>query len=173
MPIITNYSWPKIEGASLDLIKQMHDDNFNPDLVVGITRGGLVPAVLISQYLSIPMATLNVSLLEKLTTEEALANESNRYLINEALSGGKILIVDDINDTGATINWIRSDWQSSTEVYSSWSRWNTIWGNTVKFGVITNNEASNATTDYSVFQINKSEKDEWIVHPWEDFWKKD
>lgn len=173
MPIITNYSWNKIQGAALDLIKQMNDEGFKPDLIVGITRGGLIPAVLISQYFSLPMATLNVSLLEKLTTEKALANESNRYLINEALTGRKILIVDDINDTGLTINWIKNDWQVGTSDYSSQNRWNEIWNTTVKFGVITNNEASNAVTDFSVYQINKAEKDEWIQFPWENFWKKD
>jgi hypothetical protein len=56
------YSWSQIEGACLDIARQLQQDNWRPDYIVGITRGGAVPAVLLSQYMGIPMRPLQVSL---------------------------------------------------------------------------------------------------------------
>ena len=41
------------------IIRKLGD--WKPDYVVGITRGGLIPAVMISQYLDVPMHTLSIS----------------------------------------------------------------------------------------------------------------
>ena len=49
----------------------------------------------------------------------------------DAYKRKKILIVDDINDTGATLNWIREDWQESCLPESD--RWFTLWGNSVRW----------------------------------------
>ena len=37
----------------------MYKDNFRPDYIVGLARGGLVPAVKLSHYLDIPIYALN------------------------------------------------------------------------------------------------------------------
>jgi hypoxanthine phosphoribosyltransferase len=78
-----------------------------------------------------------------------------------------ILIVDDINDTGATFNWIKQDWQSSC-LPNEEETWNTVWGNNVRFATLTNNDASDFDdVRYTCHEINKSEEDVWLVYPWE------
>ena len=57
-----------------DILRQIQVDGWRPDVIVGITRGGLTPAVLISQYLKVPMYTLDVRLRD---TSEDYAIESN------------------------------------------------------------------------------------------------
>lgn len=156
------YSWKNIEGACLDLARQLIADNYKPDYIVGLTRGGLVPAVLLSQYLSVPMETLKISLRDSIETE------TNCWMAEDAYKGVKILVVDDINDSGATLNWLRKDWESSCLTREH--DWENVWHNTVKFAVITDNLASNATVDYSVKEVNKAENDVWLVYPWENFW---
>jgi hypoxanthine phosphoribosyltransferase len=79
-----------------------------------------------------------------------------------------ILIVDDINDQGSTIAWIKEDWQSGC--LPNDERWNHIWGQNVRFATLTNNLASKESVDYSVWEVNKAEEDCWLVYPWEDFW---
>jgi hypothetical protein len=37
--------------------------------------------------------------------------------------------------------------------------------------VLTDNQASNESVDYSCWEVNKAEEDCWLVYPWEDFWK--
>jgi hypoxanthine phosphoribosyltransferase len=55
-------SWADVQRQTQEIIRQMSLDGFHPEYVVGITRGGLIPANLISQYLEVPMHTLKVSL---------------------------------------------------------------------------------------------------------------
>ena len=55
-------SWNDVQRQVQELVRQMWLDRWTPDYVVGITRGGLVPANLISQYLDCRMETLQVRL---------------------------------------------------------------------------------------------------------------
>ncbi len=57
-----HFSNKDVNGFVSDIIRQMWLDGFMPDYVVGVTRGGLVPAQMISQYLNIPMNTIKVSM---------------------------------------------------------------------------------------------------------------
>jgi uncharacterized protein len=134
--------------------------------VVGLTRGGLVPANLISQYLECTMECLKVSL-----RDDASQPESNLWMAEDAFEGKHILIVDDINDSGATLNWIRQDWQSSC--FPTETQWNLVWGDNVRVAVLVDNEssASELNVRYSAVDLNKAEQDVWIVFPWEDWWK--
>ena len=144
-----------------DITMQMNRDNWKPDYIVGLTRGGLIPAVYLSHYLNVPMETLKVSL------RDHAESESNLWMAEEAYNGKNILIVDDINDTGATLDWIINDWQSSCHPVDA--HWLQVWGNNVKIAVLVDNLSSNfsRTVDYCAKEINKAEKDVWIVYPWE------
>jgi uncharacterized protein len=160
-----------------ELLRQLHQDQWQPDYVVGLTRGGLIPANLISQYLNCRMETLKVSL------RDGNQCESNLWMAEDAFgyenydpmcsSDGrkKILIVDDINDSGATLNWIKQDWQSSC--LPDEPQWNLVWGNNVRVAVLVDNETSTTALpiNYSAMDINKAQEDSWIVFPWEDWWK--
>ena len=166
------YSWQQVQGACLDIARQMQQDNWKPDYIVGITRGGAIPAVLLSQFLDVPMNALKVSLRDNADTESNLWMAEDAFGYNAAEIGDpvckNILVVDDINDTGATIAWIKEDWQSSC--LPNDARWNHVWGQNVRFATLTNNLASKEDVDYSVWEVNKAEEDCWLVYPWEDFW---
>jgi uncharacterized protein len=147
-----------------DIIRAMNADNWRPDYIVGLTRGGLVPANMLSQYLEIPMEALKVSMRDSDT-----GPESNLWMAEDAFAGKKILIVDDINDSGATLNWIRQDWPSGCHPQNE--TWTNVWGNTVRFAVLVDNQNSGFyDVDYTSLEINKAEEDCWIVFPWENWW---
>ena len=158
-------SWNDVQRQVQEIIRQMYLDGFKPDYVVGITRGGLTPANLISQYLNVPMQTVKVSL----RSDEDC--ESNLWMAEDAFQGKNILIVDDINDSGATINWIRHDWQA---IAPDDPRWADIWGGNVRIACLYNNESSEneIAVNYFAEEVNKFEDPQWIVFPWEEWWRK-
>jgi xanthine phosphoribosyltransferase len=167
------YNWKEVEGACLDLSRQMVQDRWFPDYIVGISRGGLVPANLLSQYLDIPMATLMVSLRDGGIKVSDCGMAEDAFGYNAANVGDplckNILVVDDINDQGSTIAWIKQDWQSLC--LPNDERWNHVWGQNVRFAVLTNNLSSKEDVDYTYWEVNKAEEDCWLVYPWEEFWK--
>ena len=178
-------SWSDIQRQSQEIIRQMYHDNWKPDYVVGITRGGLVPANLISQYLDVPMHTLGVSLRDT----SGMSPESNLWMAEDAFGyvpkeeridekcssetrRKNILIVDDINDSGATLNWIKQDWSSGC--LPNDPSWDEIWGSNVRVAVLYDNQVSTSQLDisYAAEEINKHETPQWIVFPWEEWWKR-
>jgi hypoxanthine phosphoribosyltransferase len=168
------YSEKTIKSWLHDIIRAMNADGWRPDYIVGLTRGGLVPAAMLSHYLDVPMETLKVSLRDSDHGPESnlwMAEDAYGYHTPEDQDPAKILIVDDINDTGATLNWIRNDWQNSC-IPNDTDRWSQIWGNTTRFAVMVNNEASEfKDVDYVGMSINKLEEPIWCVFPWEEWWR--
>lgn len=166
------YSWHDVEKMCLDITNQMYRQNWKPDYIIGITRGGNVPATIISNMIDVRCEALKVSLRD----DSGHGNESNSWMAEDALgypgqdSGGQgknILIVDDINDTGATFNWIMQDWKASC--LPDHEAWNNVWGQNVKFAVLTENLASDfSKVSFSCDEVNKAEEDVWLVYPWEN-----
>ena len=111
-----------IRSQCLDLARQITKSGWKPDYVVGLTRGGLLPAVMLSHWFGVPCETLKVSLRDDGGESETncwMADDAYGYTVPGASIGEtvdarkNILIVDDINDSGATINWIKQDWRKS------------------------------------------------------------
>jgi hypoxanthine phosphoribosyltransferase len=175
------YNWGDVERAAQSIIMQMYKDEWRPDYIVGLTRGGLPLAVLISHMASIRMETLKVKLRDLDDNEDGcesncwMAEDAFGYVSDEnrindvAVDTNKrknILIVDDINDTGATFNWIMKDWQAGCLPDSH--EWNDIFGSNVRFAVMTENLASDFhKVKYHWDEVNKAEKDVWLVYPYE------
>ena len=180
------YTWTDVENMCQSIINQMYKDDWRPDYIVGITRGGNVPATIISNMTGIRCEALKVSLRDG---EKGGYNDSAAWMASDAfgynedttgtttkVAGSrwdpslrkKILIVDDINDTGATFNWIKNDWESGCLPQEDVA-WNAVWGNSVKFATLTENLASNfSQVSYSCHEVNKAEEDVWLVYPWEN-----
>ena len=177
------YTWQDVERACLNIALQMYNDNWRPDYIVGITRGGNVPATILSNMLSVRGEALKVSLRDNQggdsetncwMSEDAFGyvDEEDREVYKSRWDISKrknILVVDDINDTGATFNWIKEDWRS-TCLPDEDAAWASVWHNNVKFATITDNLASefNGKVDYTVHEVNKAEEDVWLVYPWEN-----
>ena len=170
----------EVTGLVGKICRELATGTWRPDYIVGITRGGLIPAVMISQYFNIPLHTLNVSL-----RDSEIGPESNLWMAEDALGPlskdravdsdtafKNILIVDDINDQGTTLNWIMKDWPSGC--FSDDPAWDEVWNNNVKFAVLVDNLASKCDVkmDFVGMEVNKAENDVWIDFPWEDWWTK-
>ena len=176
------YSWQDVENACVNIALQMYKDNWRPDYIVGITRGGNVPATILSNMLDVRGDALKISLRDggdnACETNCWMSEDAFGYVPQEEQETLKcrwdvkhrknILIVDDINDTGATFDWIKQDWESSC-LPNEVDAWNSVWGHNVRFAVITENLSSEFNgVDYYTHEVNKAEEDVWLVYPWEN-----
>ena len=137
-----------MRNALIQIEDQMVHSNWIPDIVLGINRGGCIPGVYLSHRLKRPHEVLDVRLRDHTATPnldvlEKLAQKQN-----------KILIIDDINDTGATFEYILNKFGKPKNI---------------KFAAVINNKPSPVQMDYRGYEINKDENPQWIVFPWEEW----
>jgi len=96
-------SWKEIDTIAEKLVQKIKKGRFAPDYLIGITVGGLVPLALIAKKLDI-RNTVTVSAVSYEGTKQKKL--SITYLPKINLRNKKILLVDDIADTGNTLKEI-------------------------------------------------------------------
>jgi hypothetical protein len=126
-----------------DLIK----DGFEPDLIIGLSKGALVPAAILSDRLGVECRVVGVRYYKNIYDVEKTP-EIVQY-IPDSLDGKKILIVDDVSDTGQTLKFIKKY--------------------VVEKGA---NEIKTCTLHYKPWSVFKpdyyvEETRTWIIYPWE------
>ena len=165
MKLIT-YDWRKVERSLQDIAMQMYKDNWRPDYIVGITRGGLVPAVMLSHMTDIPMHTLCVQLGAEGLDENT---ESNCWMAEDAYGYNEkqknILVIDDINRGGDALAWLMNDWKSSC-LPGDTLTWESVWHNNVKFAALMSDPNSIVETDYFSAEL-PTDLETWVEFPWE------
>ena len=164
------YSWHDIEDMCAKIIVEMHKDKWFPELIVGITRGGNVPATILSNMMDIPCDAIKISLRDHVETNDLniknIAEKSyGIFQQGVGVISPNVLIVDDINDTGATFSKIVKKFNN---VYKP-GGWDHVWENrTTRFAVLTENlDSAFDQVSYSAHEINKAEENVWLVYPWE------
>jgi hypoxanthine phosphoribosyltransferase len=110
-------TWNKICDMLLSQAEKIRQSSFKPDVIVGVTRGGWVPARVLSDLLGVPdFATVRVEFYLGVTetrNEPVLIQG-----VSAAVTGKKVLIVDDVADTGKSLQLAREHvlQQGATEV---------------------------------------------------------
>ncbi|QEO10409.1 phosphoribosyltransferase [Protaetiibacter larvae] len=99
--------WGLFGRASRELAEAIAGDGFRPDAIVGIARGGLPLAGALGYALDVKMiGTLNV---EFYTGVESRLDEPvvlPPTLDRESLAGKRILLADDVADSGRTLDLV-------------------------------------------------------------------
>jgi len=141
-------SWSRIYDMLLDLAGRIRKDGFRPDIIVGISRGGWPPARVLSDLLSNPNVA-NVRAEFYLGIAETGSEPTLTQPVSVKTRGKKILIVDEVADTGKSLRMVRE--------------------HIVQEGA---KEARTVTVYYKPWSIVRpdyfaKETSDWIVFPWE------
>lgn len=130
-------------------------DDFKPQLIVGVLRGGIIPAVYLSHWFGCSLASTSWT-----TRDDAVVNnETIDDEVYEAIASNKhVLLIDDICDSGLTLKQIFENIKEKTELHRN-----------LKSAVLHYNIGQDAfEPDYYHLEINNEDDPSWVVYPWED-----
>jgi len=99
-------TWEDVVKWSRDLSEKIKADGYAPDVIVAIARGGVVTARLLCDYLGV-IDLLSIKVEHWVETAAHVENATVKYSFNIDLSKKKVLLVDDICDTGKSIEVAR------------------------------------------------------------------
>ena len=133
------------------LAQAIEADPWTPDVLVGIGRGGLVPAAYLSHRMGIQMLSVDHS-----SGEAGFADELLDKLAAKIGDGRRVLIVDDINDSGCTIQYLRAAIEAKTGDSTG-----------LRVAVLVHNIRSKAKVEYHGSKIDRDHDKRWYVFPWE------
>tara|TARA_B100000989_G_scaffold274125_1_gene232751 strand:- start:942 stop:1406 length:465 start_codon:yes stop_codon:yes gene_type:complete len=132
------------------ILEQINKLNFDPEVVIGINRGGCIPSICISHYLNKPHEVLNIGFRDSYKKVDLVKIQDQLNQFKSAL------IIDDINDSGKTIGVIKD-------------LCNNLKTN-IHFAVLINNSESLSSVNYYGKMVNLKFKHYWYVFPWENWW---
>lgn len=159
------YTNESLKADLQEIIRQIMLDDFRPDVIVGVARGGLVPATMLSHYFQKQLMVINYS-----KRDHMISQMSETKDISDALrSGLNVLIVDDICDSGETLK----DILNKIPEYSSLGGEDTIeFKSKLKTAVLWNNISQEMhSPNYVGREISRVEDTRWIIFPYEEWWK--
>jgi hypoxanthine phosphoribosyltransferase len=154
---IIDYDYSDFRDGVEHIAKSIRDSGWTPDYIVGIVRGGAIPAVHLSHKLGIPVVMVAWNTRDTTIFDR----ESNCWIPEDLIDGKKILVVDDIVDGGDTIRELLADWQSSVAGLGK------LPVDNLRVSAMYYNTAQDVVVDFYHRTIDRNEDPRWIVFPWE------
>jgi hypoxanthine phosphoribosyltransferase len=142
-------SWAHIDRLAARLVAKIQQADYRPDIVVAIARGGYVPARLVCDHMDI----------FDLTSIRIIHYEAGATMMNGArlcmglgvdVRGLKVLVVDDVTDTGESLQLAISHIQGFGPA-------------ALKVAVLQHKSVSSLVPD---FYAQKIVKWRWLTYPW-------
>ncbi|MFX1334432.1 MAG: phosphoribosyltransferase [Promethearchaeota archaeon] len=101
-------SWDFIESLTVQLYSLVREDNFSPDIIAGISRGGLVPARIISDLYLCEFEKPTLAIMQ-IGFYSGVGKTEKEPIIYQDLPGHihgkKILLIDDVADSGISLDF--------------------------------------------------------------------
>ena len=145
------YNWREMRRDVNTLCREISLDKFDPNVIVGLSRGGLTPGVMMSHWMNKPFKPIKTALRDFPEWEDYLPRKTDE----------RVLILDDVCDSGITFTRIREHIQKNAleEINCD-----------VRFAVLWWNNEIEFEPDYYVNEIAKDSTNTWIHFPWESWW---
>ncbi len=143
-------TWQEVEILVGNIVNDLRDDQAAFDEMLVVARGGLVPAGLISKRLDIRnIITASVLFYSNSTDSHAFL----QFPEEACISGRKLLIVDDVWNTGRTIMDVKNRVKAA--------------GGKATTAVLHYKPMCSKFTDVFPDYVGEEVTDHWIVYPWD------
>ena len=142
-------SWSRFYSLSRKLSIRIHDSGFKPDLIIAIGRGGYMPARIISDFLHV--MNLTSFKIEHYRGTQKKTTARVRYPLAQAVAGNRILLVDDVCDTGDTFDMAQEHLDERLQPQE------------IRTAVMHYKKASSFIPDYYAVRMMRWR---WIIYPW-------
>ena len=163
-------SWEEVEQLVSNVANKMIADNFKPDIIVTILRGGVVPARLLCNYFDkVSLFTVTAKLYDKVDdwqTEAGYLGAIGAVRVGKIdlpiYGQEKTVIIDDISDSGKTFSAVIEEiYNKHSGLYELNKLYN---GKMLKTASLYLRGSSEFVPD---FYGEKVEHKEWFDFPWE------
>ena len=149
------YSWSDVDGMMADITQQMATQMLRPHVILGPGRGGFPIGVMLSHYFDIPFHGF-----EWQTRDGKIQNSSQLKSLLSKYNSKRVIVIDDINDTGTTLNGIHD-----IVVMEGME-------DNVKYITLFDKLSSNfGNVSITAKELDDIEEKQWIVFPYEEWWK--
>ncbi|OGB23425.1 MAG: nicotinate phosphoribosyltransferase [Burkholderiales bacterium RIFCSPLOWO2_02_FULL_57_36] len=149
-------SWDEYHRAIETLALRVHESGWKFDQVLCLARGGLRPGDVFSRIFNVPLAILSVSSYrEEAGTVQGDLDIAKHITLTKGSLSGKILLVDDLVDSGVTLAGIQDHLRSHFPAVTD-----------LKTAVIWYKACSTVRPD---FYLEYLDANPWIHQPFEEY----
>ena len=142
-------SWMQFQRLCAELARRIRADGFKPDAIIGIARGGYMPArVLADLFGLMNLASLKI---EHYRGTRKSRQAMIRHLLPEGFTGRRVLLVDDVSDSGDTLDVALDHLRNCSGLGE------------IRTAVLHHKVTSSYTPDYFAHKVVSWR---WIIYPW-------
>lgn len=142
-------TWNQSYGLCRLLVERIRDSGFRPDIIVAIGRGGWVPGRILADFLD--LMDLTSFKIEHYHGSHKQARAMVKYPLSANVSGRRVLLVDDVSDSGDTFEVALEHLLTRSAPAA------------VRTAVLHHKIQSHFTPD---FYVRKIVKWRWLIYPW-------
>ena len=143
------YSWEEMRRDVNVLCREITLHKFDPQVIVGLSRGGLVPGVMLSHWFDKPFKPVQAALRDFAEWEDYLPRKTDE----------RVLIINDICDSGETFEKINQHIQDRKPN-----------GVDVRYASLWWNNECDFEPHYYAQEMAKDSTNTWIHFAWEQWW---
>jgi hypoxanthine phosphoribosyltransferase len=141
-------TWNQINDMLLAQAQKIQNQQFQPDIIIGIAKGGIIPARILSDLIETPQLTA-LQIAFYLDIAQPTSEPILKQPLTIPIKNKKTLIVDDIADTGKSLKLAQTHIQEQGAIE-------------IKTATLYFKPQSITKPDFYEKQTNN-----WIVFPWE------
>ena len=141
-------SWGKIYSMLLAQAERIRSSGFKPDVIVGVSRGGWLPARVLSDLLENP-SVASVRAEFYVGIGETRCEPKLTQAVSVVVAGKRVLVVDEVDDSGESLKLVNAHIMERGAAE-------------VRVATLYHKPESAVKPDYYGSEVTK-----WIVFPWE------